>query len=168
MAFSTISRTYDREMAIDFSYPYDSTATGIVSKKPGHRSSKMALFGPFQPQVWAAIAIAFVSFVPTYWLSTYTTNKRTRISLDAALFQCIQCMLMQGKYFEQYSYISYKTTKCWIIPGIIWPQHYRPKYILLTWVVVTLIIVFGEHTLINATMCMFTEKPLLFQHIQGA
>ena len=26
----------------------------------------------------------------------------------------------------------------------IWPQHCRPKYILLTWVIVTLIIASGE------------------------
>ena len=85
-------------MAADFSYPYDSTATGIVSKKPGLNISIMALLRPFQPPVWAAIVVAFVSFFPTYWISNYSVQQNTRISLNTALFQSIQCILMQGNY----------------------------------------------------------------------
>ena len=96
MAFGSISQSYEREMAVDFTYPYDSTATGIVSRKPGHITNIMALFRPFQPPVWAAIAVAFVSFVPTYWVSNYNNQGNTRISLITALFQSMQCMLMQG------------------------------------------------------------------------
>ena len=36
------------------------------------------------------------------------------------------------------------------IAGVtVWPQHYRPKYILLIWVLVTLILDFGEQNLID-------------------
>ena len=31
----------------------------------------------------------------------------------------------------------------------VWPQHYRPKYVLLLWVLVTLVIDFGKETLIK-------------------
>ena len=101
MAFGMISQSYEREMAVDFSYPYDSTATGIVSKKPGRTTiGVMALFGPFQPLVWAAIAVAFVFFVITYWVSNinYNIQQNTRVSFYTALFQCIQCMLLQSNY----------------------------------------------------------------------
>ena len=103
MAFGVISQSYEREMAVDFSYPYDSTATGIVSKKPGRTTiGVMALFGPFQPLVWAAIAVAFVFFVITYWVSNinlnYNIQQNTRVSFYTALFQCIQCMLLQSNY----------------------------------------------------------------------
>ena len=55
------------------------------------------------------------------------------------------------------------------IAGVkLWPQHYRPKYILLTWVLVTLIIDFGELILITTTMYMFIGEIQLFQHIPGA
>ena len=98
IAFGSITQSYEREMAADFSYPYDSTATGIVSKKPGLNISIMALLRPFQPPVWAAIVVAFVSFFPTYWISNYSVQQNTRISLNTALFQSIQCILMQGNY----------------------------------------------------------------------
>ena len=103
MAFGSISLSYEREMAVDFSYPYDSTATGIVSKKPGRIiSGVMALFGPFQPLVWAAIAVAFVFFVPTYWVSNinYNIQQNSRISFYTALYQCYQCMLMKSNYIS--------------------------------------------------------------------
>ena len=99
MAFGVISQSYEREMAVDFSYPYDSTATGIVSKKPGRTTiGVMALFGPYQPLVWAAIGVAFVIFVITYWVSyiNYNIQQNTRVSFYTALFQCIQCMLLQS------------------------------------------------------------------------
>ena len=99
MAFGSISQTLEREMAVDFSYPYDSTATGIVSKKPGHESSLMAPFHPFQPSVWVSIAIAFVSFVITYWGSNYDFQQsHNRIDLNKALLHSIRCILMQGNY----------------------------------------------------------------------
>ena len=98
MAFGSITQSYEREMAADFSYPYDSTATGIVSKKPGLNTSIMALLRPFQPPLWAAIVVAFVSFSPAYWVSNYNVQENTRISLNAALFQSIRCILMQSNY----------------------------------------------------------------------
>ena len=99
MAFGSISQTFERKMAVDFSYPYDSTATGIVSKKPGHENSLMAPFHPFQPPVWASIAIAFVSFVITYWGSNYDfKHSHNRIDLNKALLQSVRCILMQGNY----------------------------------------------------------------------
>ena len=99
MAFGSISQTFEREMAIDFSYPYDSTATGIVSKKPSHKNSLMAPLHPFQPSVWVSIAIAFVSFVVTYWGANIDfQHSHNRIDLNKALFQSIQCILMQSNY----------------------------------------------------------------------
>ena len=96
MAYGTITQSYDRERAVDFLYPYDSTATGIVSKKPGQTTSIYALFRPFQPQVWIAIAVAFVAFVPTYWVSNNVIQQSAEISIKTAFFQSFQCTLMQS------------------------------------------------------------------------
>ena len=98
MAYGSITQSYDRERAVDFSYPYDSTATGIVSKKPGQTTTIYALFRPFQPLVWTAIAVAFVAFVPTYWISNNFIQQSTEISIKTAFFQTFQCTLMQSKY----------------------------------------------------------------------
>ena len=97
MAFGSISQSLEREMAVDFTYPYDSTATGIVSKKPGPITSFTSLLRPFQPLLWAVIAIAFVTFVPTYWACSYNVQQNTRISMGRALLQSYQCLLMRGK-----------------------------------------------------------------------
>ena len=102
MAYGTITQSYDRERAVDFLYPYDSTATGIVSKKPGKTTSIYALLRPFQPQVWIAIAIAFLTFVPTYWVSNNVIEQRAHISMKTAFFQSFQCTLMQSKYVYIY------------------------------------------------------------------
>ena len=105
MAFGSITQSYERDTAVDFSYPYDSTATGIVSKKPGHITSKLALFRPFQPPVWVAIAITLVSFVPTYWVSNYNIrHSNTKVSLNKALFLSIQSMLLQSNYKHLFLY----------------------------------------------------------------
>ena len=106
MAFGSITQSYERETAVDFSYPYDSTATGIVSKKPGHITSKLALFRPFQPPVWVAIAITFVSFVPTYWVSNYNIrHSNTKVSLNEALLLSIECMLLQSNYVQAFVFM---------------------------------------------------------------
>ena len=45
------------------------------------------------------------------------------------------------------------------IAGVsIWPQHYRPKYILLLWSFATLIIAFGEQSLININKIINTHN----------
>ena len=96
MAFGQITQSHERELAVDFSYPYDNTATGIVSKKSGHVTNMLALFLPFQLPVWLAITVAFVSFVPAYWVSSYNTQENTKISFATALIQSIQCLLLQS------------------------------------------------------------------------
>ena len=97
MAFGSISQTYERETAVDFSYPYDATATGIVSKKPSQYGDPiMALLRPFEPQLWAALVATFAAVVPTYWLLNYKSRQSKAISFSTALIQGIQCILTQG------------------------------------------------------------------------
>ena len=97
MAFGSISQTYERETAVDFTYPYDSTATGIVSKKPSqHGEPIMALLRPFEPEVWAAVVVAITSVVPTYWLLNYKSRHSKAISFSTALIQCIKCIFSQS------------------------------------------------------------------------
>ena len=84
---------------MDFSYPYDATATGIVSKKPSQYGDPiMALLRPFEPEVWAAVLVATASVVPIYWLSNYKSRQSKALSLSTALIQCIQCILNQSNF----------------------------------------------------------------------
>ena len=99
MAFGMISQTYERETAVDFSYPYDATTTGIVSKKPSQYGAPIkALLRPFEPEVWAAVVVAITSVVPTYWLSNYKSRHSKSISFSTALIQCIKCIFSQSNY----------------------------------------------------------------------
>ena len=91
-----ISQTYERETAVDFSYPYDATTTGIVSKKPSQYGAPIkALLRPFEPEVWAAVVVAITSVVPTYWLSNKSRHSKA-ISFSTALIQCIKCIFSQS------------------------------------------------------------------------
>ena len=145
MAFGSISQTYERETAVDFSYPYDATATGIVSKKPSQYGDPiMGLLRPFEPEVWAAVVVAFAAVVPTYWLSNYKSRQSKAISFSTAFIQCIQCILTQSNSKLQYLGTYVCNGSLLQISGLsFWPKHYCPKGFIFIWVLVAMIIDFG-------------------------
>ena len=57
-----ITRTFLRNTAVDFSYPYFVTTIGFYTKKPPYETKLMALLWPYESRVWIALAVALPAF----------------------------------------------------------------------------------------------------------
>ena len=93
-----ITRTYERDTVVDFSYPYYLTSIGVITKKPTPIPNIKALFWPFGYIVWICLAIS----VPLFALILLTFSKVDKkgfshgFNLGKALIQVSQMLVMQG------------------------------------------------------------------------
>ena len=56
-----ITRTFLRNTAVDFSYPYFVTTIGFSTRKPPFKKKLMALLWPYENRVWIALAVALLA-----------------------------------------------------------------------------------------------------------
>ena len=61
MAMGTITRTFLRNTAVDFSYPYFVTTIGFITRKPPFKKKLMALLWPYENRVWIALTVALLA-----------------------------------------------------------------------------------------------------------
>ena len=93
-----ITRTYDRETVVDFSYPYYFIRVGLITKKPTRLPNIKALLWPYGNIVW----ISLVTSVPLFALIFLTFSKVDKkgcppdFNLGKALMQISQMLVMQG------------------------------------------------------------------------
>ena len=91
-------------MVVDFSYPYDMSAWGILSRKPDPLPKHMAVFGPFSLQVWIMVVITCAAIVITYW-GIGRLDQRRGISFSQAFLKTLKCMFLQGNYMYNFNKI---------------------------------------------------------------
>ena len=101
-----ITRTYERDTVVDFSYPYFLIRVGFITKKPTPIPNIKALFWPYEDIVWICLATS----IPLFALIFLTFSKVDKkgfphgFNLGKALMQVSQMLIMKGinkpeKYF---------------------------------------------------------------------
>ena len=98
MAMGAITRTYERDTVVDFSYPYYFIRVGAITKKPTPIPNIKALFWPYGDIVWICLAIS----VPLFALIFLTFSKVDKkafpydFNLGKAIMLVSQMLVMQG------------------------------------------------------------------------
>ena len=97
LAYGALNPTTERKMVVDFSYPYDMSAWGILSKKPDPLPKHMAISEPFSRQVWIMVVITYAAIVITYYGIGHLDQRRN-VSFSQAFFKTLKCLFLQGEY----------------------------------------------------------------------
>ena len=122
-----ITRTYERNKVVDFSYPYFFIRVGVITKKPTRIPNIKALLWPYGDIVWICLATS----LPLFALIFLTFSKIDKkgfpynFNLGKAIMQVSQILVMQG------------------IPK--WPLTWTSRILLLFWVLFALVMAYGEH-----------------------
>ena len=99
MAMGAISRTYLRDTAVDFSYPYFESKLGFVTKKPSPIPNIKAIMWPFGNIVWITLAVSVPAFSFVFWTFSRVDKVdfgATKHSLAKNFMQISQMLVMQG------------------------------------------------------------------------
>ena len=99
MAMGAISRTYLRDTAVDFSFPYFITKVGFITKKSSPIPNIKAILWPFGIVVWIALALSVPAFSFVFWIFSRvdkTDFKASKYSLAKTFIQISQMLVLQG------------------------------------------------------------------------
>ena len=107
LAYGALNPTPERQLVVDFSYPYDMSAWGILSKKPNPFPKYSALLGPFSQMVWIMIILTYAATVFTYWGLGRLGHGRGE-SFSQAFFKTMMCMFLQGRYVYVFPHLKMK------------------------------------------------------------
>ena len=103
MAMGSITRTFLRHTAVDFSYPYFVTTIGFITKKPGFKEKLMALLWPYENRVWIALAVALLAsnFINYIVSQVYRKKFCPSFNLGNVMLSVCHTILIKGEgYFE--------------------------------------------------------------------
>ena len=93
-----ITRTYERDMVVDFSYPYFFTRVGFTTKKPTPIPNIKALFLPYEDIVWIFLAssVPLFAFIVLIFSKVDKKGSPYNFNIGEALMQVSQMLVMQG------------------------------------------------------------------------
>ena len=96
-----ITRTFLRNTAVDFSFPYFVTTIGFFTKKPPHETRLMSLLWPYERRVWIALAVALPAYnIINYILSkVYQKKFSPSFNLGSVILSVCQTILIKGERF---------------------------------------------------------------------
>ena len=96
-----ITRTFLRNMAVDFSFPYFVTTIGFFTKKPPHETRLMSLLWPYERRVWIALAVALpaYNFINYILSKVYQKKFSPSFNLGSVILSVSQTILIKGEIF---------------------------------------------------------------------
>ena len=96
-----ITRTFLRNTAVDFSYPYFVTTIGFYTKKPPYETKLMALLWPYESRVWIALAVALPAFNFMNYIVSKVYQKKfsPSFNLGSVILSVSQTILIKGEIF---------------------------------------------------------------------
>ncbi|XP_063590199.1 glutamate receptor ionotropic, delta-1-like [Penaeus indicus] len=75
LAINEITITGTREVVVDFTQPYFTESTTLVSRAPAEKNRAFAIFSPFTPLTWSLVALSTVTMGVLVWaMSSFSTS----------------------------------------------------------------------------------------------
>ena len=99
-----ITRTFLRNTAVDFSYPYFVTTIGFYTKKPPYETRLMALLWPYENRIWIALAIALpaYNFINYILSKVYLKKFCPSFNLGSVIISVSQTIFIKGEIFIEF------------------------------------------------------------------
>ncbi|XP_042884156.1 glutamate receptor ionotropic, delta-1-like [Penaeus japonicus] len=99
-AIDEITITGAREDVLDFTKPYFMESITIVSRAPAEKSRAAAVFSPFTPAVWAALALSVAMIGPVLAIVSHTMalylGEKPRFTARQYAFNMFRNLVVQG------------------------------------------------------------------------
>ena len=94
-----ITRTFLRNTAVAFSYPYFVTTIGFYTKKPPYETKLMALLWPYESRVWIALAVALPAFNFKNYIVSKVYQKKfcPTFNLGSVILNVCQIIIIKGE-----------------------------------------------------------------------
>ena len=148
MAMGAISRTYLRDTAVDFSYPYFMTKVGFVTKKPSPIPNIKAILWPFGNVVWIALAVSVPAFSFVYWTFSRvdkTGFRASKYNLTVVFMHISQMLVMQG--FDILLIKKDQITNVFPAGTKKWPTAWKMRILLLFWAFFALVVAYCKNVM---------------------
>lgn len=101
MAIGHITRTAERDTAVDFTYPYFVTMVGIISKKPKLLPKYMAILWPFHFKVWLCLVLSLmlglVAYLMLLAVGSLALGDKSNLIDTTIVLKILSPIVMQGK-----------------------------------------------------------------------
>ena len=119
MAIGTITHTFLRDTAVDFSYPYFFNRLGFITRKPSPLPKLMAIAWPYEKNVWIALSVSVPIFILTFWAFSKIDKNRFKqnCSLGKVSLEVSQMLVMQGTENEQLTLYTNMACNILLLPS---------------------------------------------------